>query len=93
MSFRVIAAILCLGLLPDSAPAQAVDMTGYRPQPGLLAVSEGGSLTVTWDGEKGQGRRSRPDRSHPGFGVTPLSRQVEAVGMSEGTGSPSRCAR
>jgi len=59
MSFRVIAAILCLGLLPDSVPAQVVDMTGYRPQPGLVAVSEGGSLAVTWDGEKGQELQAR----------------------------------
>src|SRR3954466_13889288 len=59
MSFRVIAAILCLGLLPDSVPARTVDMTGYRPRPGLVAVSEGGSLTVTWDGEKGQELRAR----------------------------------
>jgi hypothetical protein len=59
MSFRVIAAILCLGLLPDSVPAQAVDMTGYRPLPGLVAVSDGGSLAVTWDGEEGQQLQAR----------------------------------
>ena len=29
-------------------------MTGYRPQPGLEAFSQDGSLTVRWDGEKGQ---------------------------------------
>src|SRR5947199_10442295 len=59
MSFRVIAAILFLGLLPDSVPAQTVDMTGYRPLPGLVAVSEGGTLAVTWDGEKGQELQAR----------------------------------
>src|SRR3954454_18374748 len=59
MSIRVIAAVLCLGLLPDSVPAQTVDMTGYRPLPGLMAVSEGGSLTVTWGGEKGQELQAR----------------------------------
>src|SRR3982751_3517367 len=59
MTFRVIAAIHCLWLLPDSVPAQAVDLTGYRPHPGLLAVSEGGSLAVTWDGEKGQELQAR----------------------------------
>src|SRR3982751_5182224 len=59
MNCRVIAAILCLGLLPDSVPAQAVDMTGYRPQPGLTAVSQGGSLAVTWDGQEGQELQAR----------------------------------
>jgi hypothetical protein len=34
-------------------------MTGYRPLPGLVAVSEGGVLTVTWDGENGQVLRAR----------------------------------
>jgi hypothetical protein len=59
MSFRVIAATLCVGLLSEPAPAQTVDMTGYHPLPGLAAVSEGGSLTVTWDGENGQELRAR----------------------------------
>jgi hypothetical protein len=36
-----------------------MDMTGYRPQPGMVAVSEGGSLTVRWDGEKGQELQAR----------------------------------
>src|SRR3954471_6463092 len=59
MNVRVIAATLCIGLLPVSAPTQTVDMTGYRPQPGLMAVSEGGSLAVTWDGEAGQELQAR----------------------------------
>jgi hypothetical protein len=54
MNFRVITATLFVGLLSGSAPAQTVDMTDYRPLPGLVAVSEGGSLSVTWDGEDGQ---------------------------------------
>src|ERR1700722_16024883 len=54
MDFRAITATLLVGLLSGSAPAQTVDMTGYRPLPGLVAVSEGGSLSVTWDGEDGQ---------------------------------------
>ena len=59
MSFRLITIILCVGLLSGTAPAQTVDMTGYRPQPGLVAVSEGGSLAVTWDGEQGQELQAR----------------------------------
>ncbi len=59
MNFRVIAATLCLVFLADPAPAQTVDMTGYRPLAGLVAVSEGGSLTVTWDGEAGQELHAR----------------------------------
>ncbi len=59
MNFRVITAILCVGLCSRSAPAQTFDMTGYRPQPGLVAVSEGGSVTVTWDGERGQELHAR----------------------------------
>src|SRR4051812_23578069 len=59
MNFRGIAATLCVGLVSGSAPAQIVDLTGYRPLPGLVAVSEGGSLTVTWGGEKGQELQAR----------------------------------
>ncbi len=59
MSFRLITIILCVGLLSGTAPAQTVDMTGYRLQPGLVGVSEGGSLAVTWDGEKGQELQAR----------------------------------
>src|SRR5262245_2663623 len=59
MSLRLITATLCVGLLSRAAPAQTVDMTGYRPLPGLVAVSEGGSLAVTWDGERGQELHAR----------------------------------
>src|SRR5262249_24513036 len=54
MDCRPIAAALVVGLLSRSAPAQTVDMTGYRPLPGLVAASENGSLSVTWDGERGR---------------------------------------
>jgi hypothetical protein len=54
MNVRAITAALCVGLSSEAAPAQTVDLTGYTPQPGLEAVSEGGSLTVTWDGAPGQ---------------------------------------
>ena len=46
MNFRLIAATLFIGLLSGSAPAQTVEMAGYRPQPGLMAVSEGGTLSL-----------------------------------------------
>src|ERR1700719_4173922 len=54
MRFRLITVTLCLELLLGAARAQTVDMTGYRAQPGLVAVSEDGSVVVTWDGENGQ---------------------------------------
>src|SRR3954452_22698590 len=59
MNFRVFAATLCVCLLSGAAPAPTVDMTGYLPLPGLVAVSEGGSLAVTWDGEEGQELQAR----------------------------------
>ena len=59
MNFRVTTAAFCIGLLSGAAPARTVDMTGYHPQPGLVAVSEGGSLAVSWDGEQGQELQAR----------------------------------
>jgi hypothetical protein len=59
MNFRVLTATFCVGLLPEAATAQTIDMTGYRPQPGLVAAREGGSLAVTWDGEQGQELQAR----------------------------------
>jgi hypothetical protein len=59
MTCRSITTILCVGLLTATAPSQTMDMTGYRPQPGLLAASEGRSLSVTWDGDQGQELRAR----------------------------------
>ena len=43
---------VCALLLTGAASAPSWDLTGYRPQPGLKAVDEGGSLTVRWDGER-----------------------------------------
>ena len=54
MNFRVTTVTLGFGFLSGSAIAQSVDITGYRPLPGLVAVSHGGSIAVTWDGENGQ---------------------------------------
>ena len=62
MNIPLFAAALCIsGSFFESAPGSGrVDMTGYRkPQPGLVAVSEDGSLTATWDGEKGQELHAR----------------------------------
>jgi hypothetical protein len=61
MSFRLMTTTLCIGLLSATARAQNVDMTGCRPQPGLVAVSEGGSLAVTWD-SAGNGAFTQPVR-------------------------------
>ena len=59
MRLRLITTTICMGLLFGTAPAQTLDMTGYRRLPGLVALSEGGSLAVTWDGERGQELRAR----------------------------------
>src|SRR5262249_49566532 len=50
---------LCLGLLSGAAPGPTFDLTGYMPRPGLEAVAEGGTLTLSWDGEPGQQLRAR----------------------------------
>jgi hypothetical protein len=73
MRFRLITFTLCLGLLVGAARAQTVDMTGYRSQPGLVAVSEDGSLVVTWDGENGQELQVRFAVVHG----TPTVRELE----------------
>jgi hypothetical protein len=59
MSDRLITSIMCVGLLSGTTLPQTIDMTGHRPQPGLVAVSEGGSLAVTWDGDRGQELQAR----------------------------------
>src|SRR5690348_8415187 len=74
MDRRFLAATFVLGLPCGAAPAQTFDMAGYRPQPGLEAVAEGGSLTVTWDGERGQRLRARFALA----GGTPTVRELSA---------------
>src|SRR5262249_30288603 len=59
MNCRLITTILCVGLLSVTAPAHTIDMTGYHPQPGLVAISQGGSVAVTWDGVQGQELQAR----------------------------------
>ena len=52
ITFLILA--LCAGLLTGAAQPPIVDLTGYRPQPGLEAAHEEASLTVRWDGEREQ---------------------------------------
>ncbi len=59
MSFRLITILLCVEVLSRTATAQTVELTGYRPQPGLVAAASGGTVTVTWDGEQGQELQAR----------------------------------
>ena len=59
MSFRLITIILCVGLLRGTATAQTFDLTGYRPQPGLVATESDGAVALTWDGEDGQELQAR----------------------------------
>jgi hypothetical protein len=41
-------------LLTGAAKPPTVDLTGYRPQPGLEAAIDGEALTLSWDGERQQ---------------------------------------
>jgi hypothetical protein len=47
---RFVMPALCVGLLTGAAKPPTVDLTGYRPQPGLEAALEQATLTVRWDG-------------------------------------------
>jgi len=51
-------ATLCAGLLVGAAPP-TWEMSEYRDQPGLSAVTEGETLTVNWTGAPGQELRAR----------------------------------
>jgi hypothetical protein len=59
MSLIFMTALLCLGLPQVEATVLGFDLTGYKPQPGLGAAFEGGTLTVTWDGERGERLRAQ----------------------------------
>ena len=50
MTIRFLMPALCVGLLTGAANPPTVDLTGYRPQPGLEAALEEATLTVRWDG-------------------------------------------
>src|SRR4051812_15114908 len=54
MILRFLIAGFYAGALSGAAPPQTCDMTGYHPQPGLEACWQNGSLSVRWDGDKGQ---------------------------------------
>ena len=54
MTIRFLIPTLCVGLLTGAANPPIVDLTGYRPQPGLEAVRQEDTLTVRWDGESEQ---------------------------------------
>jgi hypothetical protein len=45
---------LCVVLLTGAAKPPIVDLTGYRPQPGLQAAQDTDTLTLRWDGESQQ---------------------------------------
>lgn len=59
MAPRFLTAAFCALFFCGTARAQTCDMTGYKPQPGLMALSEAGTLVVTWDGEQGQELRAQ----------------------------------
>ncbi len=54
MPIRFLMPALCVVLLTGAAKPPIVDLTGYRPQPGLQAAMEESTLTVRWDGESQQ---------------------------------------
>ena len=53
MPIRFLMPALCVVLLTGAAKPPTVDLTGYRPQPGLEAALEG-NPDVRWDGESEQ---------------------------------------
>src|SRR6516165_1868057 len=59
MAPRFLTAASCALFFYGTARAQTCDLTGYKPQPGLMAISEAGRLVVTWDGEQGQELRTQ----------------------------------
>jgi hypothetical protein len=54
MLIRFLMPALCVVLLTGASKPPIVDLTGYRPQPGLQATLEADALTVRWDGEAQQ---------------------------------------
>ena len=54
MPIRFLMPALCVVLLTGAAEPPTVDLTGYRPQPGLEAAQEEETLTLRWDGERQQ---------------------------------------
>jgi hypothetical protein len=54
MPISLVIPALYVVLLTGAAKPPIVDLTGYRPQPGLEAAIEGDALTLGWDGESQQ---------------------------------------
>src|SRR3954463_14737777 len=54
MTISFLMPTVCVVLLTGAAKPPIVDLTGYRPQPGLQAAQEADTLTVRWDGETQQ---------------------------------------
>ena len=51
MPTRLLVPAVFVVLLTGFSKPPTVDLTGYRPQPGLQAAMEQDTLTVRWDGE------------------------------------------
>ena len=54
MPIRFLIPALCVVLFTGASKPPTVDLTGYRPQPGLEAALEEEALTLRWDGERQQ---------------------------------------
>src|SRR3954454_4542667 len=54
MPIRLFVPALCVVLLAGASSPPTVDLTGYRPQPGLEATLEEEALALSWDGERQQ---------------------------------------
>ena len=54
MPIRLFVPALCVVLLAGASRPPTVDLTGYRPQPGLEATLEEEALALSWDGERQQ---------------------------------------
>lgn len=59
MSIRIVTLAFVIAIISMAADGRTADMSGYRELPGLVAVSQDGAVTVTWDGERGQEARAR----------------------------------
>jgi hypothetical protein len=51
MPLSLVMPVMCMAILLGAAKPPTVDLTAYRPQPGLQAAIENETLTIRWDGE------------------------------------------
>ena len=83
MPIRFLMPALCVVLLAGASRPPTVDMTGYRPQPGLEAARRR-VADVRWDGEPGRscspGSRSWTGRRRSGTGGAEEGRRVGDAG-------------